>query len=179
MKKRAIKYNYDKICLFLFSILLAYWIFYERDLEPFHNLISSLGYFGTFASGALYTYGFTSPPATALLLLLAEQQNPILAALLGGLGSLFSDIFIFKTIKYSFKEEIKLFAKERKKSLKFIPNYLLTILGALIIASPLPDELGISLFAFNKKISTKNLLLMSYSLNTIGIFIILLIGKSI
>ncbi len=179
MKKGKLKINYLKFVLFIIALIFAYVLFYERNLGPIHEFISSVGYFGTFFAGILYTYGFTSPPATALLLLLAEQQNPILAALLGGLGSLFSDIFIFKTIKYSFKEEIKLFAKERKKSLKFIPNYLLTILGALIIASPLPDELGISLFAFNKKISTKNLLLMSYSLNTIGIFIILLIGKSI
>ncbi len=179
MKKMGIKHNYDKIWLFLFSILLAYWIFYEKDLEPVNNLISSFGYFGTFVSGALYTYGFTSAPATALLLILAKEQNIIFAGLIGGLGSLLSDLLILKYVRFSFAEELMLLSQKGKDYLKFLPKYSLTLLAAVIIASPLPDEIGISLLAFDKNVSIKNFSIISFILNTIGILIVLYIGKSI
>jgi uncharacterized membrane protein YdjX (TVP38/TMEM64 family) len=178
VKKRKLKINYLKFVLFIIALFLAYFIFYERNLSAVHKFISSIGYFGTFFAGMLYTYGFTSPPATAIILLLAEEQNVILASLIGGFGALLNDIIIFKTINYSFKEEIN-FLLKGKKYLNFLPKYVFTILGALIIASPLPDELGISLMVFDKNLLMKNFLLISYILNTIGIFIILLIGKSI
>ena len=179
MKKMEFKINYMKFIFFILALIIAYLIFYERNLDYLHKFISSIGYFGIFLAGILYTYGFTSPPATILLLLLAADKNIFLGALIGGLGSLIADILLFKTINYSFREEIKFVAKKRKKYLTFLPKYIFTILGALIIASPLPDELGISLLAFDKNLSIKNLSIISYILNTIGIFFILLIGKSI
>jgi len=178
VKKRKLKINYLKFGLFIIALFLAYIIFYERNLSSVHKFVSSIGYFGTFFAGMLYTYGFTSPPATAIILLLAEEQNIFLASLIGGFGALLSDLLIFKTINYSFKEEIRYLLKG-KKHLNFLPKYFFTILGALIIASPLPDELGISLMVFDKKLLKKNFFLIPYILNTIGIFIILLIGKSI
>ena len=179
MKKRKSKINSMKFVFFVLALIIAYLIFYERNLDYINKFISSIGYFGIFLAGVLYAYGFTSPPATALLLLLAADKNIFLGALIGGLGSLVADMFIFKTINYSFRQEIKFATMERKKYLSFLPKYVFTILGALIIASPLPDELGVSLLAFDKNLSIKYFSVISYILNTLGIFFILLIGKSI
>ena len=179
MKKMKSKINYIKFLFFILTLVIAYLIFYERDLDYIHKFISSIGYFGIFLVGGLYTYGFTSAPATAFLLLLAADNNIFLGALVGGLGSLIADIFLFKTINYSFKEEIKFATKKRKRYLTFLPKYIFTILGAIIIASPLPDELGISLLAFDNNLSFRDFSIISYILNTIGIFFVLLIGKSI
>lgn len=179
MKKRKFKINYLKFVIFISIIILAYIIFYERNLTQIHDFLSNLGYIGTFLTGSLYTYGFTSPIATAILLILAKEQNIFIAALIGGLGSLFSDLIIFNSVRYSFEEEVKFLSRKRNKSINFLTKYLFAFLGALIIASPLPDELGISLLAINKKISTKRFTFISYILNTIGIFIILFIGRSL
>ncbi len=176
MQKRGLRTKH-KLLIFLLSFLLAYFIFYERDFTPIHNSLSKLSYFGTFITGSFYTYGFTSPIATSILLILAKEQNILLAAMVGSLGSLFGDLIIFNSVRYSFKEEIRKFSQKRKKPVNFIKKYLLFIFGIIIIASPLPDELGISLLAFNNKLSSKEFAIISYLLNIIGILVILYLGK--
>lgn len=178
MKKRGLETKY-KIIIFLSVIFLAYLVFYERNISIIRVFLSKLGYIGTFLTGSLYTYGFTSPIATAILLILAKEQNIILAAVIGSLGSLFGDLIIFNSIRYSFKEEIKNLSKKRSKQINFITKYMLTFFGALIIASPLPDELGISLLAFNNRLSLERFVYLSYILNIVGILIILYLGSII
>jgi len=53
------------------------------------------------------------------------------------------------------------------------------IFAGFVIASPLPDEIGVSLLAGTTKISTRTFAILSYFLNTAGIFIVLLAGKVI
>ena len=50
-------------------------------------------------------------------------------------------------------------------------NWMLPIIGAIIIASPFPDELGVSLIGLSK-LSTGKFILLSYVLNSIGIFLV-------
>jgi hypothetical protein len=49
---------------------------------------------------------------------------------------------------------------------------MLPVIGAIIIASPLPDEVGISLMGLSK-ISTPKFIFISYILNSIGLFLII------
>ncbi|PIU22301.1 MAG: hypothetical protein COT14_01790, partial [Candidatus Diapherotrites archaeon CG08_land_8_20_14_0_20_30_16] len=58
---------------------------------------------------------------------------------------------------------------------KFV-KYLMLGFAGLIIASPLPDELGITILAMSRNISEFSFVLISYVLNTFGIFVILGIG---
>lgn len=60
-----------------------------------------------------------------------------------------------------------------------LKKYLIVILAGFIIASPLPDEIGVSLLASSGIISMKKFSVISYVLNTLGIFAILFIGSSI
>lgn len=186
-RKLAVKYvsKYPKFLLLLITLLIAYLIFYGKSYDPFHDFISSFGYVGTFFAGALFTYGFTAAPATAILLILAKEQHIFLAAFVGGAGALLSDLIIFRFIRHSFADEILKLSKENViRSLnKFTPSlikrYLLPVLAGFIIASPLPDEIGVSLFAASKSISMKIFSVISYALNTTGIFIILVIGRGL
>ncbi|MBI4100613.1 hypothetical protein HY439_02625 [Candidatus Microgenomates bacterium] len=50
-------------------------------------------------------------------------------------------------------------------------SWTLPVVGALIIASPLPDELGVSLMGISK-MKTYQFLIISFILNTIGIFLV-------
>ena len=48
---------------------------------------------------------------------------------------------------------------------------MLPIIGAIIIASPFPDEIGVSLMGLSK-LSTPKFIFISYILNSIGLFLI-------
>lgn len=181
MRKRGFKLKYPKFTLLFLTFIFAYILFSAKIFLPLRSFLLSLGYLGIFVSGIFYSYSFTSASATASLLFLSNKQNIFLAGLLGGLGALISDLIIFNFIKFSFKDEIIKLSKEKifnfKKKKSIFQRYFLIILGGLIIASPLPDEIGVSLMALSKKVSTRLFILLSYFLNSIGIMIILTIGE--
>ena len=177
--------KYPKFLLLLITFLIAYLLFYERTNMPFHNFIISLGYAGTFIAGILFAYGFTAASATAILLILAKEQNIYLAGFIGGFGALVGNLIIFNFVRYSLDDEIKKLSKEKivsyinHKTPNLIKRYLIPVLAGFIIASPLPDEIGVSLLATSRTISMKIFSVISYTLNTAGIFVILGIGTLI
>lgn len=175
--------KYPKLLLLIITFLFAYLIFKERTYVPFHDFIISTGYTGTFLAGMFFAYGFTSAPATAILLILANDQNILFAGLIGGLGALIGDLLIFNLIRHSFSYELRKLSKEKivkyigNKTPNFFKKYLTPVLAGFIIASPLPDEIGVSLLATSTTISIKVFLVISYLLNTLGILVILSIGS--
>jgi uncharacterized membrane protein YdjX (TVP38/TMEM64 family) len=149
------------------------------------QVLLDLNYLGSFFAGIFFVYGFTAAPATAILLIIAKQQNIIISCLVAGIGSLIGDLIIFKIIRHSFQDEIDELSKE-EISLQIgrsipgsLKKYLAVIFAGIIIASPLPGEIGVSLLAISTKISQKTFIVLSYVLNTIGIFVILWIGSQI
>jgi len=189
MKKFRFKIKYPKLLLLLLTIIISIIFFYEgKTFPPLHNFLISLGYIGIFLSGIFYAYGFTAAPATAVLLVLAKEQNILLAGLIGGFGALLSDIAIFLFIKYSFTDEIKRLEKEKavrfiekeeKKLFGHYQKYILVSFAGFLIASPLPTEIGVTLMATLKNVSIKKFIIIAYLLHTLGIFMILLIGNAL
>jgi hypothetical protein len=178
------RFKYPKLAILILTYILAYVIFTDRNSLFFKEILVSTGYLGVFICGILYTYGFTSGPATALLLILSKNVNILLAGLLAGVGSLLGDMLIFEFIRSSFADELEKLSHEKLilRFEKHLPRQVLKhglpVLAAFIIASPLPDEIGVALFAASK-ISIKNFTLLDYFFNTTGILLILLIGVSI
>ena len=177
--------KYPKFLIFILTLIVAYIIFTERNLEPVRNVLSALGYFGSFLAGMFYTYGFSSIPASAIFLILGENQNIFIAAMLGGFGALLGDLLIFKLIRIGFDNEVRLL--EHEHMVKYFDNkipisvkkFLLPIFGVVIIASPLPDEIGVSLIAISRKVPQKVFMIISYLANTLGILALLWIGSSL
>ena len=95
------------------------------------------------------------------------------------------DLIIFNFVRYSLDDEIKKLSKEKivsyinHKTPNLFKKYLIPVIAGFIIASPLPDEIGVSLLAASMTISTKIFSIISYVLNTAGIFVILIIGNII
>ena len=181
------KIKYPKLLLLLLTILIAILLFYEgKNYAPFHKFLLSLGYTGIFFGGFFYAYGFTAAPATAVLLVLSREYNIIVAALVGGVGALLSDLMIFLFIRHSLIDEIKKLKKEkivkyfRKNETKVFSNYAKYIAPAFagfLIASPLPTEIGVSILAGIRRIPTKKFIVVAYTLHTLGILTILVIGN--
>ena len=176
--------KYPKFLLLFTTFLIAFLLFSGRTNPKFHVFIVSLGFLGTFLTGILFVYGFTAAPATAIFLILAKEQNILLAGMIGGLGALLGDLFIFNFIRHSFKDEVEKLYREKiivytnHKTPSFLRRYLLPVVAGFIIASPLPDEIGVTMLAASKSISAKVFSVISYVLNTAGIFVILIIGGS-
>lgn len=179
------KMRYPKFIFLLLTIIVAFIIFRNREIPFVQQNLVPLGYFGIFISGMLLALGFTSAPATALFLLFAPTVNPFLAALIGGAGALISDSLIFLFIRTSFKDEIEELEHEEiilhieKKIPSKIRRLIFPAIAGLMLASPLPDEIGISMLAAYRSIKPRFFALISYTLHTTGIFIIFLIGKAI
>jgi hypothetical protein len=175
--------KYPKLLLFIVSVIIVYFFFSRLLYEPLHDALVYLGYFGTFLAGLLYPYAFTSAAGTAILIIISKEQNILLAGMVASAGALISDIIIFFFVKYTFAEEMRGLSKEAivMTLSRRIPNsfriYLLASIAAILIASPLPTEMGIMLMASIKKITTKKFVAIIYILHEGAIFVILLISK--
>lgn len=179
-KRKSIKY--PKFLTLFITFAVAYWIFAIAEFPGLDTLIINSGWIGAFLAGMMYTYSFTSGLATGIFVVMANNGHPIITGIIAGLGSLLGDLVIFQLIRSSFQDEIKLLSKEkiiiliRKMIPRKIKKWVAPTLGAAIIASPLPDELGVSLLATDKDISTKIFSVISYIFNTLGIIIILVLS---
>lgn len=175
-------FRYPKLTLFIATVLLVYFLFSGILYEPLHNVLMYLGYFGAFLAGLLYPYSFTSAAATAILLIIAKTQNVFYAGLVASFGALMSDLAIFFFVKFSFSAEVQKLSKEpaiQRLSKLIRPSIrvpLIVALASVLIASPLPTEIGILLMTSVKKISTKKFAVIVYVLHVSAIYVILLIG---
>jgi uncharacterized membrane protein YwaF len=178
-------FKYPKLTLFIATVLLVYFLFSGVLYEPLHNVLVYLGYFGTFLAGVLYPYSFTSVAATAILLIIAKTQNVLYAGLVASFGALLSDLAIFFFVKRSFGDEVQRLSKE--PAIQRLSNWirpsvrmpLVVALASILIASPLPTEIGIMLMASVKKMSTKKFAVIVYVLHVSAIYVILLIGNRV
>jgi hypothetical protein len=157
------------IALFLSKIGL---IDYVVSLFKDYYIISS------FISGIFFTSVFTLAPASVTLVHIAET-SPILGVVVwGGLGAMCGDLILFFFVRDHFADDIgKVFKPKRvkffMKSLHFgFMRWLSPVIGALIIASPLPDEFGITLLGMSK-VKTTFLMPIAFIMNMIGIYVLI------
>ena len=156
------KIKYPKLSLFIVSVILVYILFSGLVYTPLHNTLVFMGYFGTFLAGLLYPYALTSAAGTGILLILAKEQNVLLAGVIAGIGALISDFILFFFVKYGFSDEVQKLSKEKvvRTVDRWIPDsvrvYLLATFACLLIASPFPTEIGVMLLASKKICHPKN-----------------------
>ena len=177
--------KYPKLTLFIISVILVYFFFSGLAYKPLHNALIFMGYFGTFLAGLLYPYALTSAAGTGILLILSKEQNTLMAGVIAGIGALISDIILFFFVKRGFSDEAQKLSQEPavRTINRWIHDsvrvYLLATIASLIIASPLPTEIGIMLMVSIKKMAFKKFVIIVYILHAIAIFVILLIGRTI
>jgi hypothetical protein len=151
----------------------------------FHAWLLSLGsmsYAGIFIAGVLFDSTFTVATGIVILTVLAARYSPLEVTAVSTLGAIAGDYLIFRFVRSTLLAEIKPLYK------KFGGNHLthlfhtkyfswsLPVIGALIIASPLPDELGVTLLGFST-IKTYQLVAISCVMNFSGIFLLTHVGK--
>jgi uncharacterized membrane protein YdjX (TVP38/TMEM64 family) len=132
---------------------------------------------GSFIAGVFFVSVFTVAPAAVLLVQIAQENSILTVAIFGSLGALVGDLIIFRFLRDGFSRnllDLIMGHNENKivnflKSLKFL-KWLWPLVGALIIISPFPDEIGLLMMGISK-VKTHEFAILAFILNFIGIFI--------
>lgn len=182
---KEIKYEelkYENLLLLLIALLIVYFLITPKYFQILQNIIESFGgygYLGVFAAGFFFTYAFTVPIATVVLIAFGSVLNPFLIALTGAAGATVSDFIIFKLSKRKLSGEIEKLEKRGflKKHSKLV-QHLAPLIAGFIIASPLPDEIGAAILG-SMKFSDKKFIVFIFLVEFIGIFTLATVGSII
>lgn len=179
MKKKWHRYHYKNLTYLGISIVIAILLFKNQTFHSFLLHLGNYGFIGALIGGIFFVSTFTVSIGTVILFNLAEYLNPIEITIFAGIGAVVGDLTIFQFVRIKgLIEEIKhffgYFGSDKLKHLihtKYF-SWTLPVVGAVIIASPLPDELGVSLMGISH-MKTWKFILISFLLNSIGIFLVI------
>jgi len=170
--------------LLFLGLIAFFFLAHTPEVGSFIRELGYLGRLGALIAGFFFVSTYTVVPASYVLFELAKYQNPIEVAVFAGVGSMVGDYVIFRFIRDRVMDELKphlaKLGTPKVRRLFTTPYFawFLPVTGALIIASPLPDELGVSLIGASKMKNT-HFLIFSYILNVAGIFLIILLAKAL
>ncbi|MCR4327509.1 MAG: hypothetical protein NUV46_02925 [Nanoarchaeota archaeon] len=179
--KDIFKFKYPKFFLFIALIFFSYALFTLPSVSSFFYGLGEINYLGDFIAGIFFTFGFTTPLSIGYFIV-TNPSNIFLSSIVAALGSVAGNLLIFKTIRFSFIDEFRELEKKKivKRIKKIIRNnksvlirhYLVYIFAGFMLATPLPDELGISMLAGLTSIKPLKLAIISFILHVIPIFLI-------
>lgn len=175
--------NLLKITIFIIVLAVSfYWI---SSINPQILSDQSLSFklIVAFISGIFYTSFLTAPLSIVLFLILSGTTNIYLLTIFGGLGAVLGDLIIIKFFRiifkvFSFIKHINLFKNLKDRLHQLHLDLVAYLLGMIIIASPFPDELGLTLLSVSR-LSYFKLALLTFILNSLGILVILYFVKII
>ncbi len=166
------------------SVFLAWFLFYSEALTELLAATEAGKILESFVVGIFFTSAFTLAPASLFLVKLSQILSPWSVAIFGALGAMCGDLVLFLFIRDRLAGDIKaLFPKSVVRH--FLNSFhlgfwkwLAPLLGALIIASPLPDEFGISLLGLSR-VKIAILLPVTFLMNFLGILLITAIASAL
>ncbi len=136
--------------------------------------------------GALFTTVFTILPASVGLIEISQTMPAVYVALLGGLGAMVVDVIIASFVRKDISKDLSAI-RIKRFSLKwhFISvfhfgflKWVAFVLGMAVIASPLPDELGLFFIGISK-VKAKYLPVLFFIANFIGIYALVSISNAL
>lgn len=176
------KWKFKNLTFFIISILVAFFVSQSDEFYYFLHHIGQFEYLGAFIGGILYVSTFTVATGAVILIFLSDIIPTWQLVLVAALGSVFGDMVIFKFIKDKLSNELELVYDQidshqhiaKLMHTKYF-SWTMPVIGGLIIASPFPDELGVSLMGISK-MSTVRFFIITFILDLLGIF--LLVGAA-
>ena len=177
------QFKYPNLTILFLSLIVAYILYRSGAL---HSVVSKLGSFelvGLFVTGMFFVSTFTIAPAVAVLLAFVQDYNPLVVAIVGGFGAAFGDYLAMIYVRDKLLDELNPLLKAlhiyRKINILHSKYFawLAPALGAAIVASPLPDELGLVLLGASK-LGKARLIMLVFLLNAAGILLIALAARA-
>lgn len=182
--RKTRRWRYKNTTLLAISLVA---LFFLADTQVAHALIKqigSYGYLGAAITGIFFVSTFTVAPASVVLFHLAQDFNPMFIALYAGAGAVIGDLILFRFLKDGVFEELRplisRFHGSYIAALFRTPYFawIVPVVGAIIIASPFPDEVGIGLMGLSR-IKWWQFALLAFVLNAVGIFIIVSLAATL
>ncbi len=168
--------------IIILSIVIAVILARTGILTSILTSTQEVEILGSLIAGMFFVSIFTVAPAGVVLFEIAAANSIWEVALFGGIGALIGDLIIFRFIKDSLSEDIHWLVRKTKQErlvsifrLKIL-RWIVPFIGALIVASPLPDEIGLAMMGLSK-MKTSVFIPISFTLNFLGILIIGLFAK--
>jgi hypothetical protein len=168
-------WKYKNLLIGFIGVIVAFLLSQYQPFISYLLNLGTLGLIGAFFAGALYTLSFTIPISILMFSVLSQTLSPLELGLVG-------DLTIFKYVRDDLITEIKplydRFGGDHVSQVfhsKYF-HWTLPFIGALIIASPFPDEIGVSLMGI-AKMKTLEFIPISFTMNSVGIFIIVSVSS--
>jgi hypothetical protein len=185
MTKTARGYVIEDIAIIVLSIFTAIILVQTQVLANILSSTQEYKLFGSFLAGMFFTSIFTTAPSIVALGEIAQMQSVFIVAFFGALGALIGDLVIFRFIKDRLSDHLMELVKHQvagtklkfKHHLTFF-RYLTFFVGGIIIASPLPDEIGIGLLGLSK-MNMKWFIPVAFIGNFVGILLIGIVANAL
>ncbi len=184
MRKQNENHILQDIAIILLSIVVAVLLVRTDVLA---NLLISTGemrIWGSFIAGMFFTSIFTTAPAIAALGEISLLQGIFNTAFFGAMGAVVGDLIIFRFVRNRFSEHVSEMVMYQSIWRRFhllfkrrFFRWITFLVGGFILASPLPDELGIAVLGFSK-MRMKYFVVLSFFFNFLGIAVIGLVARS-
>lgn len=184
MTRSRYRYLFHDVVIVALSVFIAF-LFVKTNIIG-HTLTANKEreLIGSFVAGIFSTSVFTTAPALVTLGEIAQAYSPVVVAFIGALGAVVGDLLIFRFVKDRLSEhivELVHLRGGRRRAYSFFRRKFFRgftfLLGGLIIASPLPDELGVSLLGFSR-MKLSGFILLSFCFNFLGILAVGLFARS-
>ncbi len=187
MKKRKESENHilQDVALVVLSVLIAVLLVRTGVLAAVLASSEGLGAWSAFVAGMFFTSLFTTAPAIAALGEISLLQGVFTTALLGAAGAVLGDLLIFRFVRDRFSEHVSeillhesIWRRFRLLFRRRFFRWIILLVGGIILASPLPDELGVAVLGFSK-MRVKYFAVLSFVFNFLGITAIGLVARSL
>lgn len=173
----SLKHALRDIYILCICVLATIFLVKTGALDLLLQKIKDFSIVGSFVAGIFFTSVFTITASAVILVEIAKHTDPLIVALFGAFGALIGDLALFTLVKDKVTKNVDVLIQKASHGhpvaifhLEFL-KWLNPILGAIVIASPLPDELGLALLGFSK-LKPSTLVIILFVMNGIGIYLI-------
>ncbi|MDP3645734.1 MAG: hypothetical protein Q8R25_01470 [bacterium] len=170
--------------ILLASVIVAVFLIKTDVIVSLIALTGDSYIISSFITGIFFTSVLTTAPAIVALGEIAVHAPAWQVALAGGVGALIGDLLIFRFVRSRFVEYVMRVAfsshvRRFGATLASGPFWWISPLGgALVIASPLPDEIGLVMLGLSH-IRTWQFVPISLCANIFGVYLIALVAQSL
>ncbi|MEM7819113.1 MAG: hypothetical protein QW403_03155 [Candidatus Aenigmatarchaeota archaeon] len=205
---KKLRWRYKNSITLILVLLLSFLLAKTKKFQEFILSLGKFGYVGCFLAGIFYAYSFTITLSLFVFYFLGKILDPFIIALIGAIGAVASDYAIFKFVNQNLSKEIEFLVQDVKSIyfrssffFKIFPfsnlifsekfenlakrvytsktfKILTNLIGYVIIASPLPDEIGVTLLGIVKH-KKEEFIFLTFFLNFIGILSFLLLTQNL
>lgn len=177
----------------LISFVFTYYLVKTGLVSNVVGTLGNFGYASAFILGFLFSFGFTTTPASAALFFLAKHINPLIMATIAAVGAAISNLTIYLFVKYHLLDEIRYIMNEDLKlefskfEIVLTQNVMkkrwmrifVPALAGVLTAMPVPTELIASVLWNIVRYRPQIVLIYSFIFSFVGILLLGLFGAGL